>query len=81
MKETATPSEAERSTLYVAIEISGKSWVVGVKSPASGKIGPHSLGPADKEGLRSLIENQRAKAERALGQEVRVLCLLLSAPG
>ena len=74
LNETAAPAEAEHNTLYVAIEISGKSWVVGVKSPSSEKIGLHSLGPADKEGLRDLIENQRAKAERALDREVRVLC-------
>ena len=72
--ETAAPASAEDSTLYVAIEISGTSWVVGVKSPASKKIGLHSLGPADVEALRDLIEKQRAKAERALGWEVRVLC-------
>lgn len=72
--ETAAPADAESNTLYAAIEISGKSWVVGVKSPASNKIGLHSLGPADKEALRDLIENQRAKAEQALGREVRVLC-------
>ena len=72
--ETAAPADAESNTLYVAIEISGKSWVVGVKSPASKKIGLHSLGPADKEALRDLIEDQRVKAEQALGREVRVLC-------
>ena len=70
-------SGGEHSTLYLAIEISGKSWVVGVKSPASDRIGLHSLGPVDAatvEGLRELIKNQRAKAEQALGREVRVLC-------
>ena len=67
--ETVAPVGAEHSTLYVAIEISRKSWVVGVKSPASEKIGLHSLGPADKEGLKDLIENQRAKAERVLGRD------------
>ena len=72
--EIAAPTEAEHNTLYVAVEISGKSWVVGVKSPVSEKIGLHSLGPADKEGLRDLIENQLAKAERTLGRKVRVLC-------
>ena len=72
--ETAVAAEAEHDTLYVAIEISGKSWVVGVKSSASAKIGLHSLGPADKEGLRDLIENQRDKAQQALDREVRVLC-------
>ena len=48
--------------------------MVGIKSPASEKIGLHSLEPADVEGLRVLIEHQRAKAERALGRDVRVLC-------
>ena len=72
--ETAAPAEAESNTLYVAIEISGSSWIVGVKSPISEKIGLHSLGPADVEALRQLIEHRRAKAERVLGREVRVLC-------
>ena len=72
--ETAAPVNAEDSTLYVAIEISGKSWVVGVKNPFSEKIGLHSLAPADVEALRDLIEKQRAKAERALDQDVRALC-------
>ena len=72
--EIAAPVTAEHGTLYMAIEVSQKCWVVGVKSPASEKIGLHSLEPADTEGLRGLIEMQRAKAERALGREVRVLC-------
>ena len=65
---------AEHNTLYVAIEISRKSWVVGIKSPASERIGLHSLGAADVVGLKDLIEHQQTKAERALGREVRVLC-------
>ena len=71
--ETAAPAEAEH-TLYVAIEISRKSWMVGIKNPTSEKIGLDSLGPADKEGLRDLIETQRTKAEQALDREIRVLC-------
>ena len=72
--EAVTPAGAERSTLYVAIEISAKSWVVGIKSPASERIGLYSLGAADVDALRNLVERQRAKAERALGGDVRVLC-------
>ena len=72
--ETVAPVGAEHSTLYVAIEISQKSWVVGVKSPASEKIGLHSLGPADKEGLKDLIENQRAKAESGPRPERYAFC-------
>ena len=71
--EAAAPAEAEDSTLYVAIEINRKSWVAGIKSPASERIGLHSLGAADIEALEDLIERHRAKAERSLGREVRVL--------
>ena len=74
--ETAAPVGAEHSTLYLAFEISGKNWMVGVKSPVGDRIGLHSLGPVDAatvEGLRELIENQQAKAKQALGREVRVL--------
>ena len=52
---TAAPTGAESSTLYVAIEISRKSWVVGLKSPAGGRIGLHPLAAADVEGLKTLI--------------------------
>ncbi len=72
--EAVAPAGAERSTLYVAVEISAKSWVVGIKSPTNERIGLHSLGAADVDGLRDLVERQRAKAERALGGDVRVLC-------
>ena len=48
--------------------------MVGIKSPASERIGLHSLGAVDVESLRDLIEHQRAKSERTIGHEVRVLC-------
>ena len=72
--DIVAPVGAEHNTLYVAIEISRKSWVVGIKSSASERIGLHSLEAADVVGLKDLIEHQQTKAERALGREVRVLC-------
>ena len=72
--DTAAPVGAEHNTLYIAIEISRASWVVGIKSPTSERIGLHSLEPADVQGLRDLIQRHQVKAERALGQELRVLC-------
>ena len=70
--EPAAPTGAEAITLYVAIEISRKSWVVGLKSPLGEKIGLHTLGAADVAGLESLIEERRGRAERALGRGVEV---------
>ncbi|MCY4431338.1 MAG: hypothetical protein OXC11_13230, partial [Rhodospirillales bacterium] len=37
--DPAAPTGAEATTLYVAIEISRKSWVVGLKSPLGGRSG------------------------------------------
>ena len=70
--EPAAPAVAEATMPYVAIEISQKSWVVGLKSPLGQKIGLHTLGAADVEGLKSLIGQHRSKAERALGRAVEV---------
>ncbi len=72
--ETAAPAGSEHSTLYVAIEVSRKSWVIGIESPSGGRIGLHTLGASDTGGLRDPIERHRAKAERAVGRAVGVLC-------
>ena len=64
--ETAAPAGAEHTTLYVAIEISRKSWVVGIKSPVNDRIGLHTLVAANVDALRDLIERHRAKAEQVL---------------
>ena len=37
--EITTPVSPEEITINVAIELSGKSWVIGVKPPGSGKVG------------------------------------------
>ena len=48
--ETAAPAGAENSTLYVAIEISRESWVVGIKSPVNERIGLHTIEAANVDG-------------------------------
>ena len=72
--ETAAPAAVEHSTLYVAVEMSRKSWVVGIKGPCGARIGIHTLAPSDADGLEALIARQRAKGVRAAGGSVRVLC-------
>ena len=70
--EPAAPTGVEAATLYVAIEISRKSWVVGLKSPLGEKIGLHTLGAADVAGLKGLLEQHRSRAEQSLGRGVEV---------
>ena len=76
---TAAPTGVEPGTLYVAIEISRKSWVVGLKSSSSERIGLHSLAAADVEGLKTRIEHHRAKAKRF--SEVRCVFCAATKPG
>ena len=73
MNETAAPASVEHNTVYVAIEMSRKSWVIGIKSPVNDRIGLHTIGAADVDAFGTLIERHRAKAERACGCEMRVL--------
>ncbi|MCY3765700.1 MAG: IS110 family transposase, partial [Gemmatimonadetes bacterium] len=59
---------------FAAIELSGKSWVIGVKHPGSGKVGLHTLKTPDTRGLIALIERHREDALKKIGSTVRVLC-------
>ncbi|MCY4098118.1 MAG: IS110 family transposase [Rhodospirillales bacterium] len=70
--DPAAPTGAEATTLYVAIEISRKSWVVGLKSPLGEKIGLHTLAAADVASLKGLLEQHRSRAEQSLGRGVEV---------
>ena len=62
--ETVTPAGAEHNTLYVAVEISRKNWVVGLKSPAGDRIGLQTLAASDVEGVRALIERELRQRAR-----------------
>ena len=49
------PSKGEINTLFVALEVSGTSWVVGIGDPELDRIGMHKLAPADTGGLLEKI--------------------------
>ncbi len=70
--EPAAATGAEATTLYVAIEINRKSWVVGIKSPQAEKIGLHTRRAADVAGLKTPIEQRRSRAHQALDRAVDV---------
>ncbi len=58
-----TPSMGEGSTVYLAVEVSDKSWVVGIGLPADpGKVGMHTLKPGDADGLVAKIDQACARA-------------------
>ena len=69
----ATASRMEDGTIFVAIEVSLSSWVVGLRDPVSGKAGLHRLVGGDVAGLLALIARKRRKAEAAFGGPVEVV--------
>src|SRR6202035_1864378 len=62
-----TPIVGHSGTIFVAIELSQRSWLVTVHSPDRDRISRHKLCGGDHAGLLGLIERLRARAARALG--------------
>ncbi|MFL6834467.1 MAG: IS110 family transposase [Xanthobacteraceae bacterium] len=62
-----TPITNGISTIFVAIELSQKSWLVTMHCPDKDKMSRHNVGSGDHAGLLALIDRMRARAARALG--------------
>jgi transposase len=67
-----TPTTDYCGTIFVAIELSQKSWLVTLHSPERDRISRHKLEGGDHAGLLALIEKTRSRAEQKLGSAVRV---------
>ena len=63
----STPTMGHISTIFVAIELSQKSWLVTIHSPDKDKISRHKVGSGDHANLLALINRVRDRATRALG--------------
>ena len=61
-------------TIYVAVEVSRKSWVVALHARNTGRIGLHTVPAADTVALAGLIDRARDALERGHGLRPRVLC-------
>ena len=67
-----TAVRAEDSTLFVALELSRKSWLVATSTPGEVKISKRTVAAGDGPGLVALLKGLREKAERRLGRPVTV---------
>jgi transposase len=65
--DVSTPIAKRISTIFVAIELSQKSWLVTLHCPDKDKISRHRLDGGDHAGLLALIDRMRERAARALG--------------
>ncbi len=62
-----TLTAGHSGTIFVAIELSQKSWLVTMHCPDKDKISHHKLEGGDHVGLLTLIERMRERAARTLG--------------
>jgi transposase len=62
-----TPTNGDCGTIFVAIELSQRSWLVAIHSPDRDRISRHKLAGGDHAGLLRLIDDVRARAARKLG--------------
>src|SRR6202166_2447915 len=62
-----TPITDHINTIFVAIELSQKTWLVTLHSPDKDKISRHKVDGGDHAGLLGLIDRVRDRAARTLG--------------
>ena len=68
-----TPTAGHCGTIFVAIELSQKTWLVTLHSPDRDRISRHKLEGGDHAGLLAQIEKVRARAAQKLGSVPRVV--------
>ena len=61
------------ATIFVSIELSHKSWLVGIHTPLADKVGLHKVEAGDSAGLLALIRRITKKVERTTSGSATVL--------
>ena len=69
----STPIGSDIGTVYMAIELSQRSWLIVLHSPDQARLSRHKLAAGDCEGLLALIGKVRARVVRATGQGAAVV--------
>ena len=67
-----TPTAGHNGTIFVAIELSQKTWLVTLHSPDRDRMSRHKIEGGDHCGLLELIEKVRRRAAEKLGSVPRV---------
>jgi transposase len=68
-----TPTIGHCGTIFVAIELSQRSWLVTMHSPDRDRISRHKLAGGDHCGLLTLLETVRQRAAQKLGTRPAVM--------
>jgi len=68
-----TPTAGHCGTIFVALELSQKTWLVTLHSPDRDRISRHKLEGGDHAGLLALLESVRTRAAGKLGTAPKVV--------
>ena len=71
--DVSTPTVGDNGTIFVAIELSQRSWLVTMHSPDRDRISRHKVEGGDHLGLLALIEGVRERVARKLGSKPAVV--------
>ena len=69
-----TPINGDPSRIFLALELSQRTWLVTMYSPDRDRISRFKLAGGDHAGLLALIERVRARAARVVGSVPAVVC-------
>ena len=73
MCERGESAGAASRTIYAAVEVSRKSWVVGLHAPNATGIGVHVIPAADVDALAGLFDRVRAGGSEGRMRRVLVI--------
>ena len=68
-------AHAHDTALFVALELSRSTWLIGSSTPGSDRISKHQVPAADATALLALLKRLKARAERSCGTTVRVISI------
>jgi transposase len=73
VQSDVTTTAGVQPAVYVAVELSKKSWLIALRGPGAERISLHRLAAGNAAGLLALIERFRKAAVEAVGTEVAAL--------
>jgi transposase len=66
---------AHDNSLFVALELSRSTWLIGLSTPGSNRISKHQVPAADTTAFLALLKRLKARAEQYCGTTVRVISI------
>ena len=70
-----TAARSDDSTLFAALELSRKSWLLATNAPGEEKVSKRTIAAGDGRALLDLLAGLREKAERRIGKPVKVVVI------